>query len=443
MKVFDSISPCVRRLRAFLRVAMLAAMLCAGCERDDVTPSSGARRENRPPYNVVWLEGSAYEMGYQHGTLLHNEIGQAVEFVRSDPLYAFALDYGRRNGLVELAEANSYPDIIEECRGLVDAAADVGMTMDLCLLLNFGDVLMERMQGALAADSPGLFGCAGIVACDEASPDGRLYHARILDWYAADFVLKNPVIFVRRPADGLAHVVVGFPGNISPYQGMNEAGLTASSNEAHPRNQRFTADSGRSHVQMLGRILKTCRTLADAERLIRSEHHMSSEILVISDAAARQAAVFDLSPRTIGVRRTGAKGLVYATNHFRSQAAANADKDPAETSTLLRYDRLSQLLDPGKPGSLYGRLDPPELIRVMRDRVDAWTGEEYAATVFDNGRSLATHGCLYAIVFDGSRLRFWVAAGAVPVPQQPFTGFSLAELAGLPGAEPVMPQVYP
>jgi hypothetical protein len=432
-----------RRLHAIFPTVLLALTICAGCEREEGAPTGGPRRENRDGYKLVWLEGSAYDMGYQHGKLLHEEIGQAVQFVQSDPLYAFILNYGRRNGIVAPAEANSYQDLLDECRGLANATADVGMTMDICLLLNFGDVLMERVQNDLLAGWPVPTACVGIAAGGNASGNGSLYHARILDWTSVDFVIRNPVIFVRRPANGLAHVAVGFPGNISPYQGMNEAGISASSNEVDPRNRRFMATSGRSHVQMLGQILKSCRTLADAERLIRSAKHMSSEILVVSDANARQAAVFDLSPRAIGVRRSGAKGLVYATNHFLSPAAVNMDEDPADASSLLRYDRLSQLLEPGRSGSLYGRLDPAGLIRVMRDRVNAWTGEEYPADVVDNDRSLATHGCLYAIVFDGARLQFWVAAGAVPVPQQSFVGFSLAELAGLPDAAPVSPPVFP
>ena len=31
-------------------------------------------REDRGPIKVVWLRGTPYEMGYQHGQLLHDEI---------------------------------------------------------------------------------------------------------------------------------------------------------------------------------------------------------------------------------------------------------------------------------------------------------------------------------------------------------------------------------
>jgi len=33
-----------------------------------------ARREDRGRVKVVWLQGTPYEMGYQHGMLLHDEI---------------------------------------------------------------------------------------------------------------------------------------------------------------------------------------------------------------------------------------------------------------------------------------------------------------------------------------------------------------------------------
>jgi len=55
--------------------------------------------------------------------------------------------------------------------------------------------------------------------------------------------------------------------------------------------------------------------------------------------------------------------------------------------------------------------------------------------VIDDGNSLATNGALYQVIFDPAGLRFWVAAGALPVPDQPLTGFSLAELLELKGYE--------
>ena len=426
---------------------LVCALLCmiGACNDSDVlTQGTDPRVESLGRYKVVWLKGTPYEMGYQHGTLLHDQMKEAVDYINGNLLLALMVEKARAIGILDLAYANSYPEVLEECRGLVDATADLGFTMDQCILLNFGDVLIEFLQDSM----PGLAAkimpaCAGIAVSGAATTDGRLYHGRILDWDNIEYVLNNPVIFVRQPTGGITHAVIGFPGNVSPYQGMNVEGLSISSNEAHPRNGLFQSLSGRSHVQLLGRILAGAHNLAEAEQMIWATDHMSAEIFTIANGRNNMAAVFEMTATAIGARRLDAKGLVYVTNHFLAPETAGADEEPAGFSTLLRYARLQQLLEPEGVSTLYGSLDPAGLIRVMRDRMDPETGTEVPEDTFDNGRSLATSACLYEIVFDPANLVFWVAAGRIPVPQQPFQGFSLGELAGLTNAMLVEPGVYP
>lgn len=69
----------------------------------------------------------------------------------------------------------------------------------------------------------------------------------------------------------------------------------------------------------------------------------------------------------------------------------------------------------------------------MRDRVNPRTGEESPAGEIDDGASLATNGALYQVVFAPESLSFWVAAGHLPVPSQPFVGFNLGEMLGREG----------
>ena len=74
-------------------------------------------------------------------------------------------------------------------------------------------------------------------------------------------------------------------------------------------------------------------------------------------------------------------------------------------------------------------------MQILRDRVDPATMVT-SPPIFDDGLSLATDGALYEAVFDGSRLQLWVAAGAIPIPGQPFVGFSLSHLLGDANAAP-------
>ena len=146
--------------------------------------------ERRGAYTLVWLSGTPYEMGYQHGELLHDIIAEAMDFVRADALLSMLPAIARGMGILDVAEANSYPDLLEECQGLIDATADTGFDMDLCLALNFGDVMLEFVTSggvpeatAKAMAGPG---CSGVIARGPATPDGELRHTRNLDWGSMD-----------------------------------------------------------------------------------------------------------------------------------------------------------------------------------------------------------------------------------------------------------------
>ncbi|MBN1771362.1 MAG: hypothetical protein JXB32_08885 [Deltaproteobacteria bacterium] len=402
-----------------------------------------SHREDRPPFIVVWLEGSAYAMGYQHGTLLHDELARGIAESEYVSQILDILPIARWLGLDDYARSQSYPDILEECEGMVDAAGDVGWTMELCLLANFGDVLVEFLAGVLPKPSP-TPGCSQLVASGEATADGRVYHGRLLDWGEVDYLLWYPVIFVRQPMDGIPHVYVGFPGNLSPYSGMNAAGLSGASNEADPVDGSEHDLLGHSHVQMLGQILKRAHSLAEAEAIVRGEDHMTVEAFGFADGPNRDGAAFEMTARRLGVRRLS-DGVVWLTNHFTAPETVDADADPAGASSLLRYDRLAQLLPRDGSATRFGAFDPPELARVLRDRVDPYTGLEAPVGTFDNDGSLATNGAMYAIVFSPEDLVLWVAAGTLPVPEQPLYGFALAELLDCPalGAAAPVPAVLP
>jgi len=408
--------------------ALLLALAAAGCAEEGFEP----RRETVNGYTVVWLKGTPYDMGFQHGQLLRPELEQGLEELESNFLLKAMYLVAQDMGLTKLALDNSYPEILDECRGLADGFGDSGWTMDHCMLLNFGDVLAEFIATGMPKAEDLVPGCTQIVAGGKATKDGRLIHARVLDWSRIDFIVDNPVIFVRQPEGGVPHAVIGFPANLSPYQGMNAAGIAVATNEIDPRDNSVNDRKGRSHVQLVSRLLTEARSLADARAMAIKTNHMSLELAMVSDGNAGQAEAFEMAPSHLGLL-TMQEGLVYATNHFQEAKSAALDLDPPPESSSNRLARLEQLLPPGGVESLHGSLTLQALAQVMRDRKDPATGLESAPDVFDDNKSIATNGALYQILFDPAALEFWVAAGKLPVPSQPLTGFSLAELLELPG----------
>ncbi len=400
------------------------------------------KREQHGIWTVVWLSGTPCEMGFQQGQLLHDQIENGIKNSQYVKDINGQIQIATLAQVDKFAELNSYPDIVQECEGMVAAAGDVGWSMELCLFINFGDVMVEILDSLPFAARMSRPGCSQMMVTGDATADGRTYHGRILDWAEIDYLLWYPTILVRQPHDGLPHVFIGFPGNLSPYSGMNVAGLSMASNEADPFDGDQNDYSGRSHVQMMGQMLKKSASLDEAIAFMQGENHMSVEQIGIADAGSGRAGVFEMTAKKTAVREMEA-GVLWMTNHFVHPDMEALDLDPAGESTRRRFMRFSELVPQEGNESRYGTFEPAEIVKVLRDRVNPETGLESPVGTFDNDSSLATNGAIYAMVFDPGNLHFWVAAGATPVPEQEFTGFSLGTLLNWPGATPVDPAVLP
>ena len=377
-------------------------------------------KEQRGPFQIVRLEGTPYEMGVQHGEILLDELEAGAEYISSDPLMGGMLMLADQQGLLDFAYEHSAPQYIQECEGMTSVSDIVGWTMDHCILLNFGDVIIERLLNPPEQTS----GCSQIVAQRESTEEGSVLHGRLLDWEQIDFIIENPTIFVKRPIDGIPHVVIGFPGNLSPYQGMNRAGLSIASNEAHPGDEiPLELTQADSHVQMVGTLLANAQNQEQAYEYISEMHHASTESIVIADGSNNTAAVFEMTHQDMDMRLSD-QGIVFQTNHFVGQNTSSYDVDPIRDNSLKRFERLEELL------STQEKLSLTKLQSILKDRLDPWSGEEAPAGTFNDGNSLATNGALFGVIFAPEQLHFYVASGEIPVPEQEWYGFSLLSLLG-------------
>lgn len=413
-------------------LAALLFLLPSACEEDDGPQGRSELREN---VKVVWLRGTPYEMGLQHAALLQEELTQGRQYVEDDALFSIMLDYARTVGLDQTAAEHSYESTYEECRGMAEGSGGV-WTLAECLILNYGDVVVDvlKMDG---------LGCSQFVASGPATASGELIHGRNLDWWEVEIIERYPVIFVREPKGGIPWVAVGFPANMSPYTGMNLAGIAVASNEVSSPLEGELARTGRSHVQMVREILGSASTLEEAEAFLRAQEHASAETLVVSDGPGKKAAAFEMTALSFRARYLSAEGIVYATNHFiHPDMEAKQEPEPTGTSSWNRYERLRQLLEPGEPESHYGDLDPEGGVEILRDRYNPTTGLTEDATELD-GATLATNGTMQSVVFLPERGFLWVAIGEFPSTLLAFQGFSVPELCGVSGAALPSPSSFP
>lgn len=389
-------------------------------------------REDRGIIRVVWLQGTPYEMGYQHGQFLHDEIASLGSKVLGGLRLA-----GGGLGLGDFAASRSYPEVIEECRGLTDATQDIGMTFDACLVLAYGDVFQELFGNTL----PNILfwdGCSQWVASGEATVDGQLYHGSTLDnsKRPIPYIVNNPVVFVRQPNDGLPHVFITYPGVVWPNWGLNVAGISLGLDSLHPRSlDEFNFD-GRSDVQIMAQVLKTSTTFTEARQLMVSEPSARANLIMVADGKSKEAGVFEIVGRNTGVRELQDNGVLYVTNHIELPEMYERQRLPVNESSTTRFKRFSQLMEPDGINTLHGQLDPAGMVRIGRDRTHPNTLQPSPLDIFDDDASPGGNGSLRQGVYDPDKLLLWIAAGQPPVPENPFVCFSLGEMLNFPNATP-------
>lgn len=388
-----------------------------------------AHKEKVGNINVVWLQGTPYEMGFQHGQLLKQEIASL-----SQPVITLLDIVGRGLGLARLAEKRSFPYAMEECRGMAEGAKEIGLTYDACMVLAYGDVYQYAFGNALPQEL--LWeGCSQFVATGPATLNGNLYHGSTVDSSTPmRYLIDNPVVFVRQPNQGLPHVFVTYPGVVWPNSGMNVASITVGLDTA-VTDQTGLSPYGGSNVQFMAEILQGVTQFEEAANFMATQPRVRPNLIMTADGKSQQAGVFEFSGTAFHVRRMGEDGVVYATNHFASEEMFDKQIDP-EQSSLLRFVRYQQLLDPAGRDSLYGRINEVAMSQILRDRVNPQTLQPSPLDLFDDNASPGGNGAQRQAIFESKPLLFWVAAGPPPVPENPFVCFSMGELLNFPNATP-------
>jgi len=159
---------------------------------------------------VIHLQGSYYEMGYQHGSLLKQEVQENVRAYISFS-EKHGTSYDELLSIWNITKEYIPHEIIEEMQGIAD-----------------GSELSFEMIAA-ANIIPIKYHCCGVAAWNDATVDGKLYHARSLD-YPLDirdpktgrYLQENQIVIVREPNDGYASLYPAFAGFVGSVGGINE-----------------------------------------------------------------------------------------------------------------------------------------------------------------------------------------------------------------------------
>lgn len=328
---------------------------------------------------VLIVAGSPEEIGQQIGVLAVRHAERFLHFP-DQLLKARNLQFVRPQ-LVQVGKTLLEHSPEPYQRELKAMAAAGNVDGDTLALINTVDDL-ERIGG-----------CSSITVLGPRSAAGDPLVARNLDYTVPAFVPRYTLVTVYRPAGKLTFASVGFPGFVGVLSAMNEAGLTLVSHDINASadgSPSFSMD-GTPMMLTFRRVMEECRTVDEAEQLLRSVKHTTYLSIAVCDC--ERAAVFELTPQTVAVRRPE-DGVLISTNHFRSPELGVPQK-------CWRYEALSD-------GAAASTLDVPTLWERL---------------------SKASHdGTLQSMIFEPASLRLHLSFGVLPATAQPPKTLELADL---------------
>jgi len=329
------------------------------------TEAAEVRVEEHDGLRIVHLSGTPYELGYQHGTVLkeqvHASVRQILGYFRRYLKIPFVRSWAANwwlDGPWRAARPFVPPDYLEELRGLAD-----------------GSGVPLRDLSRLHALPDRTYSCANFAAWGRVTADGRLIHGQNLDWNIDVGIQQFAAVFVVRPTGKHAFVNVGWAGFVGVLTGVSDAQLSIGQVGAETIDTTFR---GEPMVFVMRRVLEEADTLKAAAGLIRSARRTVGVNYVIADAKTREAIVLETThhdARVFEANDAAEHAVAYARPMMDAVFRADTAMDPG-----IRDRQLASRGDPRQPGleppsgsayavrylgqatglqASFGRLDPP------------------------------------------------------------------------------------
>ena len=372
------------RISALFLIAVLGACASTRAETKTLARCGAGFLEEVDGYRVLHVRGEPYEMGYQQGALLREDIRELVHFLFDVKAKAITVEVGGVKLLnprqvikgIVARQRKFVPDrYFDELRGIADGA---GMDVQDIVVANF---------------IPELFHCSGFALSGSATKEGTLYHGRILD-YGCDWRLQeHAVLTVAEPRGKIPFVNVTYAGFVGSVTGMNAEKISIG--EMGGRGMGHW--DGTPMALLVRMVLEDADALDRAIAIFRDRPRTCEYYYVIADGQTGQAVGMEASWDIFG---TVAMGQSHAK-------LPSAIKDAVVLSAGDRYKELVRRVQKG-----LGTFDA-ESARHLMDR------------------PVAMKSNLHSVLFETTTTRFWVANASKdgkPAAEQPYAAFQLSEL---------------
>jgi isopenicillin-N N-acyltransferase-like protein len=375
---------------------------------------------------VLHLKGTPYEMGYQHGKLLRNEIQDSTVPVFADPIssipkYRSMARWRRRLLLLYLEmtiyapiEDNTPRDYLEELKGIADGSGLDYRTVFIANFLSDMNMIMvpRRIQDA-RDDFDLAAGCTSFAASGSATEDGKLVFGRNTDYSGQARWVRHQSVVLYEPRDALRYAKVSTAGLLKCNSAMNERGVVIG---GHFMGFSGGDPAGVSFTILENEIMRNAAGIDDAVKILQDSPRGGAFGMVIADGKSGRAVAIEATREHLGVREMD-RETIAMTNCAFTPALRDVDLlsryNIGMRNILGRYERIEQLIREN-----YGRINPAAAAAFMGDHVDQVVGEERGT-----GATLCFEGNVTSAVFQPETGFFWVATGSEPACTNPYIGF--------------------
>lgn len=231
---------------------------------------------------VLHLRGTPYEMGFQHGMLIREDIQSLYKKVIGT--LKLKVDQDILDEIYDLMAPYIPQEEQEEMRGLAHGA-DVPLRVVHWIHAIPGAFEYGKKKRFFKGAVP--TSCSNLVAFDLATEKGEIYHLRVLDWARYFHLQTWPVVLVHHPEKGHASVTFSYSGFVGAVTGMNARQLTFG--EMGYGNPPGESLEGIPFVFLFRKMMREADSIADIERIIRAAQRTNSYVFVFSDAKQKKS----------------------------------------------------------------------------------------------------------------------------------------------------------
>ncbi len=279
---------------------------------------------------VCVMEGTHEEMGFQHGRLLARHVRHVIKggyLVKTLWDRGYTLEYAMAQS--ERMEKHFPTEYVTEMKALVEGLKAAGVDDVTYEEVRMGVTSSEILH--YGPDAPP--GCSNFAAWGKWTPDGRLIHARNLDWNVSADAQDDAAILIWRPKDGIPFMMLGWAGGIGSVSGMNAQGITIGEMTSTSPDATF---DGLPLFLIMRRILEKARTLDAAVAIMQAGPRTTGWNFIIGDGKIPDARALEVDAKVCEVYAPMDPKENENTGHWAMEDAVRRTNHPVGEDQLFK-----------------------------------------------------------------------------------------------------------